>query len=557
MQRHFNTTLPYLLLFLLTIFLLHPSFKNPGLYQTHDSEFHVIRAMHFTNELVSGQFPVRIAPQLAYGYGYPVFNFFYPLPNYVTALFQIVGFTTVTSWKLMQILVTFTSLVIFYIWMKQHFDSKSSLVATTLFALAPFRIVMLYVTGQIGGYYGLLFASLIGLGLYKLFQNPSTTKNKTGSIIVSIGIAGLITSHLLSVIIFFIPLFAYFLYLLKTQYSLKKITQLTFSVLLGIGLSAFYFIPFMLEKSWITLGNTILIDYTDHFVSLKQLLYSPWGYGTSVAGTADTMSFQVGFALLLVLVVATVQILKKIFVQKKKELFSVGLICVLLILVFLMTPAAAPFWQVIIPIQLIQFPWRLLASVLLVGSVLTAWSVFQVAGKKQYLYIAVLILLNLLNIRNYLHPWPLNWKTDVQLMQQKEYFGSTDISWELMPVTATKTPHEPVEAVTNATQSGVVITNVSHPTKGTIKEVISFTATQSATLDLSVWDLPVWKLKVNNQEVTHQTSDTGTILVPIDADSHTVELQLVKTATQKWSDFLSLVSLGVLILYCIKRSEGK
>ena len=34
--------------------------------------------------------------------------------------------------------------------------------------------------------------------------------------------------------------------------------------------------------------------FTDHFVTLKQLIYSPWGYGGSGEGLSDGMTFQLG-----------------------------------------------------------------------------------------------------------------------------------------------------------------------------------------------------------------------------------------------------------------------
>ena len=44
--------------------------------------------------------------------------------------------------------------------------------------------------------------------------------------------------------------------------------------------------------------------YANHFVYLHQLFYSPWGYGLSVPGPNDGMSFALGWShLLLALVV--------------------------------------------------------------------------------------------------------------------------------------------------------------------------------------------------------------------------------------------------------------
>ena len=52
----------------------------PGYFYTHDGVFHLVRLAHFYNELKNGQFPVRWAHDLAYGFGYPLFNYIAPLP---------------------------------------------------------------------------------------------------------------------------------------------------------------------------------------------------------------------------------------------------------------------------------------------------------------------------------------------------------------------------------------------------------------------------------------------------------------------------------------------
>ena len=48
--------------------------------------------------------------------------------------------------------------------------------------------------------------------------------------------------------------------------------------------------------------------YSNHFVYLHQLFYSPWGYGFSVPGPNDGMSFALGWSHLLLVVVVWVWI---------------------------------------------------------------------------------------------------------------------------------------------------------------------------------------------------------------------------------------------------------
>lgn len=542
--------IPLLIISLLTIFICFNFFNQTGLYTTHDGDFHLVRSIHFLAELKQGQFPVRMATELAFSHGYLAFQFFYPLPFYFTAFFQLLGFSTTLSYKMMQVLITFASLSVFYIWTRKSFDTKSALSATAIYALVPFRFLTLYVTGQIGGYFGLFFASVVFLGIHNLMRS----KSKYAGPLLALGIAGLITSHLLSVILFFLPLAGYTLILLKEKFELVKVKALVFWSVVGVGLSAFYLLPFLLEKHWVRIGNQTLVDYSDHWTTLRQLIYSPWGYGTSINTADDGMSFQIGLALLATLIVSLLFVLIK---KKKMPVATLFVFC-FFVMAFLMLKNSAVIWKLFTPLQLVQYPWRLLAVTTLLGSWMSGWFFSQLKGRVQWLAIVLLLVVALYNVRNYTKTWPLDWKTDSDYMQNTNlFYGSTDISWELMPVTATQKPLEPVETVTNATQSGSTIERIEHPKKGSIIEVITLSATQSANVNLSVWDLPIWKVRVNDQEVVHQVSDTGTIVVLIQAGSHAIELKLVKTPVQKWSDILSLLSLGALIVYLKKMSEKK
>ena len=61
----------------------------------------------------------------------------------------------------------------------------------------------------------------------------------------------------------------------------------------GLALSAFFWLPALWEKSFVKVGDLLhgYLHYGNHFVEPGQLVFSPWGYGLSVAGPDDGMSF--------------------------------------------------------------------------------------------------------------------------------------------------------------------------------------------------------------------------------------------------------------------------
>ena len=66
----------------------------------HD-DAQVARVIVMAHALRHGQFPVRIVADLGYGYGYPIFNFYGPLPYYIGGILHVLGIDSLTATKIM------------------------------------------------------------------------------------------------------------------------------------------------------------------------------------------------------------------------------------------------------------------------------------------------------------------------------------------------------------------------------------------------------------------------------------------------------------------------
>ena len=92
----------------------------------------------------------------------------------------------------------------------------------------------------------------------------------------------------------------YAFYLIYLESDRKKIIIDTILItILGLGLSAPFWIPAILENKYVLgLG---LFDPTKNFPVIYKLIYSSWGYGFSGTNAPDQMSLQIGIAGLFVL----------------------------------------------------------------------------------------------------------------------------------------------------------------------------------------------------------------------------------------------------------------
>src|SRR3989344_7580994 len=56
---------------------------------THDGEYHIVRIVEFARMIEAGYWFPRWAPNLNSGYGIPIFEFHYPLPNYIGTFIRV------------------------------------------------------------------------------------------------------------------------------------------------------------------------------------------------------------------------------------------------------------------------------------------------------------------------------------------------------------------------------------------------------------------------------------------------------------------------------------
>src|SRR3989344_5461144 len=96
MKQHI---LPIILLIILSWWAIRP-LTTSGFFPMHD-DTQVGRVVAMGKALRNGQFPVRWVSDLGYGYGYPIFNFYGPLPYYIGGVLYAAGLSGLVATKIM------------------------------------------------------------------------------------------------------------------------------------------------------------------------------------------------------------------------------------------------------------------------------------------------------------------------------------------------------------------------------------------------------------------------------------------------------------------------
>ncbi len=529
---------------------------RPGMFWAHDSESHVVRVAEFYKSLTEGNIIPRWAGGLNAGYGHPVLMFLYPLANYLASLFHFLGANFVGSVKLTLATGYIGAGVFMYLWLRRHFSPPAALIGTAIWQLAPYRFVNLYVRNAMGENTAFLFVPLCLLSFHALITKPSVAKISLSALTL----AGLILSHN-AVSLMFLPFLC--LYALILLYFSKAkplaISYWLLAILMAFGASAFFWIPAIVEAKY-TLRDIVMNGdtFAVHFPTFKQLIIPHWGYGNSVPGDNDDLSFQIGIFQWLAALVGGVIILKN---WRQTSLITrwLGILLGLTMFIsgtFLLLKFSLPLWHLIPLIKKFQFPWRFLIVPIFASSILAA-TAFQIilntTSRKKFTItlISITIIIAGLVFQNYPYWRPRGDYLPSEDQVINEYLGTTDTG-ESTPLWAVrfqeKRADNTIGIVWGAPIDYTVIKRES--------EVHEYTITTKVKTQIAENTLyfPGWTVYVDGQKtgiIWTDASWRGVITYPVPVGTHHVRVVFEETKIRQISDIISIVSLAIISLFII------
>ena len=519
MVKKIKKVIPLLLLMAPVLFAALPLFL-PGFIPTHDGEYHLIRFYEFETMLRAGHWFPRWAPGLNSGYGIPLFNFFYPLPNYIGALFHSLGWQLTDAFKLTLATGYITAAIFCYLWLTKVYNRRAALVGSILFAYVPYWFVDLYVRGSVG--------EVLAIMCFIIFLASAEHR---WAALTSISVAGIILSHnILSMV--FVPL--------SVCYALLRHRRHILYILLGIGLSSYFWIPALFERGYVIGLNTV--NFREHFVELFQLLLPSWGTGFSAIGIPyGEMSQQLGIVTIVVSIWAAILIFRG--KQRRESRLLGGSLILLVLIVFFMLGISQPLWELLSPLQLLQFPWRLLSVVLPIAGLLTAYLISRLKG---VLWAIVVVLAAFGFSCPYMRPVTYETRDDQYYLSQKEFTdGTSSLGNSFSTIWS---PWKKERAKDKAEVIGGVgeIGEVSD--EDPINMLLAISSEEKITVRVNIAYYPGWTVVVDGVKTAIDYQMDGLITFQIPAGVHKVRVFFGETALQNMANLLSLFSLLWIVL---------
>ena len=104
--------IPLFIILLFSLLASRALFK-PGYFPMHD-DLQMMRQLELEKCFLDGQIPCRWVPDMGFGFGMPLFNFYPPLPYLIGEVFRLLGFYFTTTARLTFALSIFGSGVAMY-----------------------------------------------------------------------------------------------------------------------------------------------------------------------------------------------------------------------------------------------------------------------------------------------------------------------------------------------------------------------------------------------------------------------------------------------------------
>ncbi|MBI4786880.1 MAG: hypothetical protein HY782_07540 [Chloroflexi bacterium] len=393
----------WLVAILLPIFAVYQALAVPIEEYGYDTaEFHIYRAVVYSDAHADGWLYPRWAQPINAGLGGPFFSLYPPLAYSLMDAFHLTGISIPMSWRVLVALgLVAGSAGMFGLALALVKRADIALAGAAVFIYSGYLLRDLFERGAPSGIALALFPMMLWL-LIRFVERPSGLR----LLLAALCLAAIILIHSQTAFLL-APLAGLVILFLWLRGGIKDAAQALVPLFGGVLLAAFYMLPFPIQVKNVQFDNALQIDYANPVLNpfrLQDILALPQnldiGLGNNRMGESPDGLLH---ALALVLGIAVVAML----VRKKQTaaaLLIAGLVLFGFAVLWMQLDAATPVWSALPGLSVFLFRWKLLGILGISSAIIVCYALKQLPERFTGIAAGALIVVYVTMHLNLLYP---------------------------------------------------------------------------------------------------------------------------------------------------------
>ncbi|MFN8466856.1 MAG: 6-pyruvoyl-tetrahydropterin synthase-related protein [Caldilineaceae bacterium] len=342
---------------------------RPGVQNYRDALMSVYRVFELDQAWQRGVLYPRLAPNLNFGLGAPLFQFYPPLAAYVGLLLHKLGLGFLAATKATMALALLAGGLGVYGYVRWLTAKRlGATAAALLFLLSPYVLLTTFERGAAAEGAALAILPWLVWAMHRLLYDRRFGATSVAALLV----AAAMLAHNVTALFVLPAVLAYAGILAAVGKDYAALGRIGLAFAFGLGLSAFYWIPALAELRY-TRAETMMLqgvnDVTNGLVAAARLVQDGW---TTIYSGDDR--FRYG---LLMFIYGIVGLVSVPWQARRLRLPAALLAGAWVVILLLQLREAEIFWQQMPLVRFIQFPWRLyglatFCTVVLLGMLLSS-----------------------------------------------------------------------------------------------------------------------------------------------------------------------------------------
>jgi hypothetical protein len=367
-----------------------------------DGLLHMHRLAQLDRAVQGGLLYPRWLPDMAFGFGFPLFNYYAPLSYYLLLPLLAIGIPVEAAMQAGYVMALLAIAAGVYLWTRDLFGREAGIVAAVAAVYGPYILYDVHHRGVLPEVWGLAWLTLTFWSLHRLVYRPG----RRSLALTTLFYAALLMSHNILALVGTPLLVVYAAFLMWTsgkqakgghQPSIaardwpattgrRRLPLLpVLALLLGLGLATFFWLPAFAEKELVQIEQLYLPEgfhYANHFLSLSELVARPKAAEAALINVE--LSFSLGWPQLVLALLCWLPLPGARPLTDTQRRHRLLLTLAFLLMTAMILPLSLPIWDNLPLLLFVQFPWRFLGPATLFLAVVAGAAVARLPGRSSW-----------------------------------------------------------------------------------------------------------------------------------------------------------------------------